>query len=423
MEEQEINMETVCKICKIQLDKVSQAKKLTSKELFLLNNPTRVININFPLRMDSGNVKIISAFRIQYDDSRGPTKGGIRFHPNVTIDEVKELAFLMTLKCAVIDIPFGGAKGGVQINPKSLSKNELERLSREYIRQFARFIGEDYDIPAPDVNTTPEIMGWMLDEYEKLHGGENHPGVITGKPLELFGSKGRSYSTSLGGFYVIEELLQNHELGKNASIAVEGFGNVGFHIARILTENGYKVVAVSDSKGGIYNPDGLDIAKVEKYKKKIGKVQGFKGAKNITNATLLELKVDILVPAALENAITKKNAAKIKADIIIEMANGPISPEADVILEKKKKIVIPDILANAGGVGVSYFEWVQNISNNYWTEETVNKKLKEKMTDAFREVKFISEEEKCSFRKAAYISAINRVLAAARARGNLPTKK
>lgn len=419
MEENEINMETVCKICQIQLDKVSQTKKLTSKELFLLNNPKRVININFPLRMDDGKVRIISAFRIQYNDARGPTKGGIRFHQNVTEDEVKVLAFLMTLKCAVVNIPFGGAKGGVKINPKNLSKRELERLSREYIKQFARFLGEDYDIPAPDVNTTPQIMAWMLDEYEKIKG-EKHPGVITGKPLELFGSKGRLYSTSQGGFYIIEEILKIRKLGTKASIAIEGFGNVGYHIARILTENGYKVVAVSDSRGGIYNPKGIDIVKAKKFKDKKGKLQGFKEAKKITNEKLLQLDVDILVPAALEDAITKKNASKIKAKIIVELANGPISPDADKVLNKKKILIIPDILANAGGVTVSYFEWVQNLSNNYWTEQTVNKKLKEKMTQAFTEVKLIAEEEKCSFRKAAYILAINRILDAEKARGNLP---
>lgn len=422
MEEKEYPLETACEVCQIQLSKVSQTKKLTEKELYILTNPKRVININFPFRMDNGDIKIISSFRIQYNDARGPTKGGIRFHQSVTTAEVKELAFLMSLKCACVDIPFGGAKGGVKINPKTLSKRELQRLSREYIKQFHRFIGDDYDIPAPDVNTNPEIMGWMLDEYEKIKG-EKHPGVITGKPLALMGSKGRSYSTAQGGFFVIEEFLKTHPLAKEASIAIEGFGNVGYNLARILTENGYKVVAVSDSKGGIYNKKGLDITQVEKHKKKTGKVKGFKGAKNISNEQLLTLDVDILAPSALEDAITKKNVNKIKAKVIVEMANGPITPDADKVLNKKKVTVIPDILANAGGVGVSYFEWVQNISKNYWTEQTINKKLKEKMVRAFNEVKLIAEDEKCSYRKAAYILAINRILDAERARGNLPAKK
>ena len=421
LDEQDITENsTMCKICKIQLDKVSETKQLTNRELFILSHPKRVINVNFPLTLDNGDVYIFEAFRIQYNDARGPTKGGIRFHESVNLEEVQELAFLMTLKCACVDIPFGGAKGGIRVDPKKLSKHELERLSRTYIRELSKFIGPDFDIPAPDVNTTPEIMGWMMDEWEKIKDSKQ-PGIITGKPLELFGSKGRSYSTSYGGFFVLEEYLRHKNMKKDkVTIAVQGFGNAGSNVARILNEHGYKVVAVSDSKGGIVNKDGLDIPVVLKHKEETRKVQGLPGTDNITNEELLELDVDILIPAALGNVIHGDNMDKIKAKVIIELANVPVTPAADDHLMKKGCVVIPDIIANAGGVVVSYFEWVQNLSSFYWTEEEVNDKLEDKMKAAFKKILETWEDEDGSLRKAAYIVGVNSVLAAERARGNLP---
>ncbi len=417
MEEKETKMRTACDVCKTQLDRIAKATGLTDKELFILTKPKRVIKINFPLHMDDGSVELVESFRIQYDESRGPTKGGIRFHPSVSEEEVNELAFLMTIKCAVADIPFGGAKGGVKIDPSKLSKGELQRLARTFIKEYARFIGPYFDIPAPDVNTDPEIMGWMLDEYEKITGRSN-PAVITGKPLALHGSKGRAYSTSLGGLFVMEEYL-NYKKMKNPTIAIQGFGNVGANFAEILFNRKYKVVAVSDSRGAAYNSGGLDIKNLLAHKEKTGSVQNFKGSKNISNEELLQLKVDVLAPAALENAITEKNAQKISAKTILELANGPVTPEADLILIKKGIDIIPDVLANAGGVVVSYFEWVQNIANYYWSEEKVNKRLEDCMKNAFREV-LKNKNGHNNFRTAAYVVAINRILEAERARCNLP---
>jgi len=417
MEEQEIQMKTICRVCKIHLDKVAQAKKLTSREFFILSHPKRMININFPLIRDDGSIEIVESFRIQYNESRGPTKGGIRFHQKVEEEEVKELAFLMTLKCAVVDIPFGGAKGGVRINPKKLSRNELQQLARTYIKEYARFIGPDFDIAAPDVNTDPEIMGWMLDEYEKI-AGKSMPAVITGKPIALHGSKGRVYSTSLGGVFVLEEYLKYKKM-KTPSIAIQGFGNVGANFAKILFGKGYRVVAVSDSSGGTYNKAGLDIKKVEAHKQETGSITNFKGGKNISNAELIALDVGILAPAALENAITDENAGRVRAKAVLELANGPVSPEADDVLNKKSIDIVPDVLANAGGVVVSYFEWLQNISSDYWSEEEVNMRLEKYMKNAFDAVLELKDEEH-NFRKAAYVLAINRILEAEKARGNLP---
>lgn len=423
-EEQDIQENTtMCRICKLQLDKVSEAKKLTQRELFILSHPKRVININFPLTMDNGDVQIFEAFRIQYNDARGPTKGGLRFHPTVSLEDVEELAFLMSLKCACVDIPFGGAKGGIKVDPKKLSPREIERLSRTYIREFSKFIGHDYDIPAPDVNTNPQIMGWMVDEWEKIRDAKQ-PGIITGKPLDLFGSEGRSYSTSYGGFFVLEEYMKHKSMDKSkVSIAVQGFGNAGSHVARILHENGYKVTAVSDSKGGILKKEGLDIPAVLEYKNNTGKVQGIPGTDDITNDQLLELDVDILIPAALGNVIHADNMDNIQAKVVLELANGPVTPAADDHLLKKGCVVLPDIIANAGGVVVSYFEWVQNLANYYWTEDEVNEKLEKKMKEAFRDILKTWEEEGGSIRRASYIVSIDTILKAERARGNLPKQK
>lgn len=413
--------EAMCKTCVVQLDTVKSVTEIPNRQIEILKQPRRVINVNFPVRMDSGKVHIFSGYRVQYSHARGPSKGGIRFHPKVDLEEVKTLAFLMSLKCAVIDIPYGGAKGGVVVDPRELSLGELERLSRAFIREIAPFIGPHIDIPAPDVNTNPKIMAWMLDEYEHIVG-KKVPGVITGKPLPLGGSKGRFQSTSLGGAIVIREYISKKKWRKGCKVAIQGFGNVGGNLARILSSWGYKVVAVSDSKGGIYNPKGLNIDKVEEHKMSTKRVSGFTGAKDITNEDLLELHVDILVPAALENAIHKDNADKIKAKLIVELANAPITPPGDLILAKRKIPVIPDILANAGGVLVSYFEWIQNLTQDYWPEEKVTKRLEHKMIQAFSDVLLRQTDTKLSMREAAYLLAVERIAEAEDLRGNLSIK-
>jgi glutamate dehydrogenase/leucine dehydrogenase len=411
--------DNVCVNCSSQIDKVAKTLKLTQAELDILTIPKRIITFSFPVKLDSGEIRYFTGYRVQFNNALGPTKGGIRFHSDVNLEEVKTLAFLMTLKCAVVHLPYGGAKGGVMINPSQFSKEELERVSRGYIREIRNFIGPQTDIPAPDVNTNSQIMAWMLDEYEKLEG-KHAPGVLTGKPILLGGSKAREFSTSMGGAYVLQEMVESFDMKpKTTTVAVQGFGNVGMHIARILDEWGYKVVAVSDSKSGIYNPKGLDIKQVMKHKGSTGKVAKFKGAKEVSNNELLELKADVLIPAAMENQITKSNAGKIKAKLILEMANAPISPEADEILLDKSIFVVPDILANSGGVVVSYFEWVQNSQNYYWTEERVLERLKDYMTKAVRELSKVCTDFRCNMRSSLYINAVKKILEAERLRGNL----
>ena len=416
--------EVICEVCKIQLDKISEIKHLTKLELSILNQPKRMININLSLNMDDGSVRIFPSYRVQYNDARGPTKGGLRFHPNMNIAEVKELAFLMSLKCALLDIPFGGAKGGIKVNPRELSDHELQHLSREYVREYAQFIGPDKDIPAPDVNTNPKIMGWMLDEFEKIQG-KKAPGVITGKPLSIGGSKGRFYSTSMGGYIILREYLKSiKKKEEETTVAIQGFGNVGSNLAKILGEKGYKIVAVSDSKGAVYDPKGIDVKKVLEEKKKGKNIQEIGLGKNISNEELLELGADVIVPSAVENVINEKNMKNIKSKIILEMANGPITPEADDYLEKQMATVLPDILANAGGVVVSYFEWVQNLANYYWSEEKVNKKLEKYMVNAFNSIEEIRKQDDCPtcYRKAAYVLAVTRILEAEEDRGNIVKK-
>ncbi|MBI2558770.1 Glu/Leu/Phe/Val dehydrogenase [Candidatus Woesearchaeota archaeon] len=411
--------DNVCIDCYNQIDKVANILKLGQAELDVLTIPKRILTFSYPVRLDSGDLRYFTGYRVQFNDARGPTKGGIRFHPEVNLEEIKTLAFLMTLKCAVVNLPYGGAKGGVTIDPKRFSDYELERISRGYIRETYNFIGPNIDIPAPDVNTDAKIMAWMLDEYEKLEG-RHTPAAITGKPIALLGSKARDFSTSMGGAYVLSEFAGTLNMKpSDTSVAVQGFGNVGMNIARILHEWGYKVIAVSDSKSGIYDSKGLDIKDVISHKDKTGKVEKFRGAKDISNEELLELKTDILVPAALEDQITKKNADKIKAKIVLEMANRPITPEADDILLGKKIVVIPDVLANAGGVVVSYFEWVQNSQNYYWSEKVVLERLKTYMTDAVREMSKVCADFKCDIRTALYINAVKKILEAEKLRGNL----
>lgn len=400
------------------LDQLASVKEQSGLEDDIyeqLKKPKRFIEVSIPVRMDDGRIKVFTGYRSQFNDARGPYKGGIRFHEQVSEDEVKALSMWMTWKTAVIDIPLGGGKGGVIVNPKELSSGELERLSRGYMKAIAPFIGERVDIPAPDVYTDPRIMAWMLDEYEHIVG-HKAPGVITGKPLSVGGSKARGYSTAQGGFYVLEELLSKIGLGKEARISIQGFGNAGANMAEILAKNGYKITAASDTKGGVSNPGGLDIKKLEEHKKTTGSVIDFTGGQNLS-ADILEAETDILILAALENAVTEENADRVKAKVILELANGPVSPEADDVLNKKGVAILPDILANAGGVGVSYLEQVQNAYMYYWSEAEVLAKLKEMMSKGFNDVWAAKEGNKTSMRKGAYILAVTRVAQAMRDRG------
>lgn len=399
-----------------QLDKAANLMGLDSTVHARLKMPKREIHFAVPVRMDDGNVRIFEAYRVQYDNSRGPNKGGIRFHPDTDINEVKALAFWMTFKCATVGIPLGGGKGGVTVDPKKLSERELERLSRGFIRGLRNDIGPDIDVPAPDVYTNPKIMAWMMDEFNTLHSGHK-PGVITGKPLAVGGSEGRGYSTAQGGVYVTLELAKKMKLKKGATVVIQGFGNAGSYMAKILTKKGYKIVGLSDSRGGIVNPKGLDPVAVEKHKIKTGSVQNFAGAKNVTNAQILTTPCDILVPAALENQILAENAGKLKCRAVVELANGPTTPEADEKLFKKGIIVVPDILANAGGVTVSYFEQVQNAYNYYWSEKEVLAKLEPIMIDSFNSVWAAMEKYGCDMRTGAYIHAAKRIEQAMLAKG------
>ncbi len=390
---------------------------LTDDETEILTAPKRIIEVSVPVRMDDGSLEVFNGFRIQHNDVLGPFKGGVRYHPQVDLDEVEALSFWMTFKCAVADLPYGGAKGGITVDPKKLSPGELERLSRGYIRAIAEFIGPDKDVPAPDVYTNAQIMAWFMDEYSRIKG-RNVPGVVTGKPVELGGSLGRDTATAQGGFYVFENVAKKLKKKKSGlTIAVQGFGNAGMNFARIASRSGYRVVAVSDSRGGIHNAKGLDIEAVITHKEKTGAVADFENAKNITNEKLLELPIKVLVPAALEGVITEKNAGRIKAEIILELANGPVTIEAGEMLHKKKKLVVPDILANSGGVTVSYFEWVQNLQHHYWDLDRVNSELKRKITVATDRVWERMERYQVNMRTAGYIVAIEKLVKALKLRG------
>ncbi len=406
------------KIAQKQLDEAAEIMKLDPQAHELLREPMEVLEVQIPVKMDDGTTKLFKGFRVHYNDARGPTKGGIRFHPQETLDTVKALAAWMTWKTSVADIPYGGAKGGVICNPKEMSEGELERLSRGYIRAIGRFIGPERDIPAPDVYTNPQIMAWMMDEYSKIVG-YNAPGVITGKPIEVGGSLGRGDATARGGMYVLREAAKKIKLDlKKATVSIQGYGNAGQFAHELVTEMfGSKVVAVSDSKGGIYSENGLDYNKVLAHKEKTGSVINFSGAKNITNEELLELNVDVLIPAALENQITGKNANNIKAKVVLELANGPTTPEADEILYKKGILDIPDFLANSGGVTVSYFEWVQNINGYYWSLDEVYSRLDTKISKSFWDTINMAEKYKTFPRMGAYILAVDRVAKAMKARG------
>ncbi len=405
-------------IAQHQLDEAAEALGLDPALHALLRDPRRELVVTIPVRMDDGHVKVFKGYRVQYNDARGPTKGGLRFHPDETIDTVRALAAWMTWKVAVVDIPLGGGKGGVTCNPKSMSEGELERLSRGYIRAVHRILDEETDIPAPDVYTTPQIMAWMMDEYSVIRG-YNVPGMITGKPLPLGGSAGRGDATARGGIYTVREAakLLGMDL-KGATAAIQGYGNAGQFAHQLAIDIlGMKVVALSDSKGGIYNPDGFDFDELLKYKQETGSVIGYPGAQSLSNEELLEMEVDVLFPSALENVITAHNAGNIKAKISAELANGPTTPEADKILYENGVYVIPDFLCNAGGVTVSYFEQVQNAYDFYWPIELVHERLDAKMTAAFHAVHNMAQENKVHPRLAAYMVSVARVAEAVRLRG------
>jgi len=414
------NQMEALEVAQIQLKKATNKMDLDPNILAQLKEPERVLIVSIPVKMDNGAVKVFTGFRAQYNTARGPAKGGVRYHPNVSLDEVKALSAWMTWKCAVAGIPYGGAKGGVICNPKEMSEGELEKLSRRYIYEISSIIGPKKDIPAPDVYTTPKIMGWYIDTYNKLTG-EASFSTITGKPLELWGSEGRKEATARGLSYTVEVAAKKLSINPlEATVVIQGYGNAGSISAKLLNEQGYKIIAVSDSKGGAYNPQGIDPSEILDYKTKTSTVKGFPKAKFISNKDLLEIECDVLVPAALEGVITKKNANNIKAKIIAEAANGPTTPEADEILYQRGIFIIPDILANAGGVTVSYFEWIQGLYGYFWDEERVNRRLKKLMVRAFNEVSKIAQKEKIDNRTAAYIYAISKVAEAMKVRGIWP---
>ncbi|HEY3365825.1 MAG TPA: Glu/Leu/Phe/Val dehydrogenase [Symbiobacteriaceae bacterium] len=382
-----------------------------------LKEPERILTVSIPVRLESGEVKSFVGFRSQHSDVIGPCKGGVRFHPDVSLDEVKALSMWMTFKCAVLGLPFGGGKGGVICNPADLTKRDLENLSRGYIRALAGFVGPDRDIPAPDVNTNQQIMGWMMDEYSKMKG-YNAPGLITGKPMILGGSAGRGAATGRGTVICVREAANRMGLKLDgATAAIQGFGNVGSHTALLLEEMGVKVLGIVDARGGAYNKDGISAVQAVEFYTQNGTVKGFPGSENIDMEHLMALDVDILVPAALENQITLANVHLVKAKIVAEAANGPTTPEASRAMTEKGILQIPDILCNAGGVTVSYFEWVQNIQNYYWTEDEVNAKLEAMMVNAFNAVYKVYEQRHVSMRRAAYMVAIKRLSDAMAARG------
>ncbi|MEN8261855.1 MAG: Glu/Leu/Phe/Val dehydrogenase [Nitrospirota bacterium] len=414
-----IDEKSLCRLCVSELESIYSELDLSEAELGILSVPRRIFTAHFPVKLSNGTTKMFLGHRVQFNDARGPSKGGIRFHPELTVQHVSDLAFLMALKCAVVNIPFGGAKGGVVVDPKGLTREELESLTRAYIRIISDFIGPFKDIPAPDVYTDENTMVWMLDEYERLKR-EHVPAVVTGKPEELGGSKVRSYSTSLGGIYVLEKAMKESGMDKSkVCVVVQGFGNVGKNAARILHERGYCVAAVSDSKGGIINLNGLDIHEVIRHKKETGSLADFRGSDNISNEQLLTCDCDVLVPAAMSDQLRKDNAGDVKAKIILELANAPTTKDASQIFFERSIMLVPDVLANSGGVVGSYFEWIQNLNNDYWEEEKVLQKLKDVMINAFDDVYSLCREEKCTMKKAAYKIAIKRILHAERLRGNL----
>ena len=407
-------------IAQAQFDTAADYLMLDEGLRTILKTPKRQLIVSIPVRMDDGRIKVFEGYRVQHNLSRGPAKGGIRYHPGVTLDEVKALASWMTWKCATVNIPYGGGKGGVRVDPKQLSQGELERLTRRYATEIAPIIGPDRDIPAPDVYTTPQTMAWFMDTISMFHG-HTELGVVTGKPLSLGGSKGRHEATARGCQYTTRAACAVKRISlKDAKVAVQGFGNAGSIAARLLHEDGAKIIAASDSKGGIYNEHGIDPDAVLRHKEETGSVVSFKGCDSISNEELLQVRCDVLVPAALENTITQDNADRVRAKIIAEAANGPTTPAADQILREKGVFVIPDILCNAGGVTVSYFEWVQDLYGFFWTEHEVNNYLERTMNTAFKDVHTTAEKYRVDMRTGAYITAVARVAEATRVRGIFP---
>lgn len=413
------------------LHTVLKKMNLENGQNTLFNDPQYIHKEDITITRDDGSTESFHAFRVQFNNARGPFKGGIRFHQEADEDEVKALAALMAIKTAVVNIPFGGAKGGVQVNPKELTKSEVQQVARAYVRAFKDNLGPDIDCPAPDVNTNPDIMAWMRDEYEKQTRSYS-PAMITGKPLSFGGSLGRDSATARGGFFILQEMVDRLALEpSDMRVAIQGFGNAGMHMAKFLHNAGYTVVAVSDSQGGIYSPEGIDPVRIAKYKEKTGSVTGeycegsvcdiermkMDDVQKVSNEELLELDCDILIPAALDNVITEENASRIKAQYILELANGPTTPEADAILERHNIRVIPDVLANAGGVTVSYFEWSQGRSGEQWTEDVVDDRLKRIMLDAYKAVRREARRQDMTYREAAFSVGIKRMLDAMTVRG------
>ena len=400
-----------------QFDIAAEKMGLDSDLSAILREPKRELTAHFPVRMDDGRIKVFTGYRVQHNVSRGPAKGGIRYHQDVSLDEVRALAMWMTWKCAVVGIPYGGGKGGVTVDPKNLSKGELERLTRAYATEISVIIGPDKDIPAPDVNTTSREMAWIMDTYSRIVGA-SVPAVVTGKPLSIGGSRGRDEATARGGLYVIRDAYRSANKSlEGARVAIQGYGNAGSIAARLLAEDGAIIVSVSDSRGGIYNPKGIDPIAALQRKQETGSVTGYQEADQVTNEELLELPCDILVPAALENQITGENADRVKAQYILEAANGPTTPEGDAILYDRGITVLPDILANAGGVTVSYFEWVQGLQSYFWKLDMIHQSLEHIMTEAYQHVAANAEQYQVDMRTAAQILAISRVAEATLERG------
>ena len=412
------------------LKKAAAVLNLEPNIVEVLSSPERMLIVSIPVKMDDGKTKVFTGYRVQHNTARGPAKGGIRYHLGVCLDEVKSLAFWMSIKNAVVGVPFGGGKGGITCNPKKMSEGELERLTRGYAAAIAKFVGPDQDIPAPDVGTNAQIMGWFTDEYCKIVG-KCIPGVITAKPLEIGGSRGRGTATGRGAFFATLEAVKTFNIPlKGARVSIQGYGNVARPIAKYLYELGCKIVAVSDSTGGVYNPEGMHPVKLAKFKTKTRSVKGFPGSKEISTIDPITVNCDILIPAALENQITEKNASKVQAKLIVEEANGPTTPEADKILYEKGVVIVPDVLANAGGVTVSYFEWVQNRMGYYWSDEEVDEKLKQVMTKAFKGVyqnakqyqvdtSRTTQQSLMDMRTAAYVTAVKKIVDAMRALGRI----
>ncbi|MEZ4867653.1 MAG: Glu/Leu/Phe/Val dehydrogenase [Caldilineaceae bacterium] len=417
----QLTRESAYAVAQAQLDTVADFMQLDDDLRLYLRTPQREMIVHFPVQMDDGSMRMFTGFRVHHNTVKGPTKGGIRYHPDVTLDECRALAMWMTWKCALMNLPYGGAKGGVIVNPKSLSQRELEKMTRRYTTEISPFIGPERDIPAPDVGTNAQVMAWIMDTYS-MHKGHSIPAVVTGKPIAIGGTVGREYATGLGVTYVTRALLKQRfgRTLEDAAVAVQGFGNVGSWTARSMHERGARVVAISDVEGGIYNRNGLDLRQLSRYMQESGTVVGYPGADSISNQELLELEVDVLVPAALEGQITKENASTVRAKVIAEGANGPTTPEADRILGDMGVTVIPDILCNAGGVVVSYFEWVQGLQSFFWDEGEVRRSMEKTLLDNLDVVVGMTTRRACDLRTAAYTIAIDRIVEAVKLRGFYP---